>query len=399
MPDGRENRVRFEGYDTQLRWRPADERPDEGELVGVLRIGGDAGACRFCDNGFDLEPSAAEWNPPRSRDATARDGDRQQESLLARGHEQAHAKLAQPPQLRQPVDDALERDYPVAEARGLLEALFAGQASEALPQRRQRVGGIVSFEPGERASRPLRHTSTRDRPMLGRFADHRPPFRATAEPDVIPATATRIRIRREVANQAHLVECRLQLRPGLAPLDSRKRTKGCFDSGPLAPTREVRAEPRAEVAGAADVEHDVVAIAEEIDTRSGRCPGDERPLPVQPSGSRRGELDDVAHRSRAALLREADQRDEDLRCRLRVGERPVTGLDTRAEEVRKRREADPLDPPLQQPPREPDRVDDRRRNPPAGEQLHLMVEKRHVETGVVGHEHGVACIREEAADC
>ena len=69
-----------------------------------------------------------------------------------------------------------------------------------------------------------------------------------------------------------------------------------------------------------------------------------------------------------------------------------------AEEVRQRRQPDALLPSLEEPPREPDRVDDRRRHPPAGQPFDLAVEEPHVEAGVVGDEHGVAGELEEAAD-
>ena len=68
-----------------------------------------------------------------------------------------------------------------------------------------------------------------------------------------------------------------------------------------------------------------------------------------------------------------------------------------AEEVRERRQADALLPPFEQPPREPDRVDDGRRHPAAREPLDFAVEEAHVEAGVVGDEHGIARELEEAA--
>ena len=52
--------------------------------------------------------------------------------------------------------------------------------------------------------------------------------------------------------------------------------------------------------------------------------------------------------------------------------------------------------PLEQPPGEPDRVDDRRRDPPARQPLDGAVEEAHVEARVVGDEDGVAGEREEA---
>ena len=98
-----------------------------------------------------------------------------------------------------------------------------------------------------------------------------------------------------------------------------------------------------------------------------------------------------------ALLRETDQREQDLRGRLGVGERPVTRPRRRAEEVRERREPDALDPAGEQPPREPDGVDDRCGDSPAGQPLDLAVEEADVEARVVRDEHRVAGELEEAA--
>ncbi len=80
-----------------------------------------------------------------------------------------------------------------------------------------------------------------------------------------------------------------------------------------------------------------------------------------------------------------------------IGERPVTRLDRRPEEVREVREAEPLRPAAQQPPGEPDRVDHRSCDAPARQPLDGAVEEAHVEARVVGDEDGVAGEREEAA--
>ena len=98
---------------------------------------------------------------------------------------------------------------------------------------------------------------------------------------------------------------------------------------------------------------------------------------------------------RAALLREPDQREQDLRRRLCVRERPVTRPRRRAEEVRERREPDALDPAGEHSPREPDGVDDRCGDSPAGQPLDLAVEEADVEARVVRDEHRVAGELEE----
>ena len=68
----------------------------------------------------------------------------------------------------------------------------------------------------------------------------------------------------------------------------------------------------------------------------------------------------------------------------------------RAEEVRERREPDALDPAGEHSPREPDGVDDRCGDSPAGQPLDLAVEEADVEARVVRDEHRVAGELEEA---
>ncbi len=108
-----------------------------------------------------------------------------------------------------------------------------------------------------------------------------------------------------------------------------------------------------------------------------------------------GELDEVAYRSRAPLLGEADERDEDLRRRERVGERPMARLDGDPEEVGKARERHAFSPAREKSPREPDRVEDGCRTAPARRSFELAVQERHVEAGVVRDERRVACEAEE----
>ena len=89
---------------------------------------------------------------------------------------------------------------------------------------------------------------------------------------------------------------------------------------------------------------------------------------------------------------------ERLGGRLRIRQRAMTGLGGRAEEVGERGEADALRPAFEQPPREPDGVDDRGRDAPAREPLDLDVEEPEVEARVVRDEDGVAGEVEEPAD-
>ena len=113
---------------------------------------------------------------------------------------------------------------------------------------------------------------------------------------------------------------------------------------------------------------------------------------------RRGELDHLGERPRPALLREAEERDQDLCRGERVRKRTVAWIGRRAEEVRELREREALASPMQEPPGEPDGVDHGRGDAPAGEPLDGVVEEAHVEAGVVRGERCVAREREEAAN-
>ena len=105
---------------------------------------------------------------------------------------------------------------------------------------------------------------------------------------------------------------------------------------------------------------------------------------------------ELGDRRSAALLRDLDEPEEHLRGRLGIGKRAVAGLDGGAEEVRKRGEARPLDPPAQEVARERHRVDDGCREPLPGQALELAVDEADVEAGVVGDEDGVAGEGDEA---
>ena len=139
-------------------------------------------------------------------------------------------------------------------------------------------------------------------------------------------------------------------------------------------------------------------VAEQVDARPLRRAGRQRPLRVQPPHPRRREVDEVGDGAGTALLRQADQMHERLGGRLRIRQRAMTGLRRRAEEVGERGEADTLRPAFEQPPREPDGVDDRGSDAPASEPLDLDVEEPEVEARVVRDEDGVAGEVEEAAD-
>ena len=109
-------------------------------------------------------------------------------------------------------------------------------------------------------------------------------------------------------------------------------------------------------------------------------------------------VDELRDRLGTPLLGEADQREQDLRRRLGVGERPVA----RRAEVPKKwaSEARPtrFSLPLEQAPGQPHRVDHGSRHPPARQPLHLAVEKAQVEAGVVGDEDCIPGELEKAPD-
>ena len=388
-------------HDAQLRRRSADERADESPASASS--GCPTATSPRMTSATSVSTSSAPApsgtrrlaaiRPPATATASRKPGSRAGTSRQTRSPRSRRSS-------RQPFDDAFERDDLVAEPRRFLVALLASEATETFSQRGQRSGGVVSLEPSRARAALCANAPTGERPVLGAIADDRPILRAAAQPDLAAAAAASIRGRTELANQAQLVERRFELGAGLAPLDSRQRAERCLDSRPLPPAREVRAEPSAQITGATDVEHDVVAIAEEVDagTSSALRPRAQR-FAVQRGEPRRGELDDVADRPRAALLREADERDEDLSRGPRVGERAMARLDVLVpKKLRERREADPRAPSREQPPREPDGVDHRRRDAAAREPLHLAVEERHVEAGVVRDEHRVIREREEASD-
>ena len=81
---------------------------------------------------------------------------------------------------------------------------------------------------------------------------------------LLPAAA-RVGRRLELADQPQLLERGLELGAQHAPLDAVEREQGSLDRRTLALAAEVGAQPGAQVARTTDVEHLVVAVAEEVD--------------------------------------------------------------------------------------------------------------------------------------
>ena len=113
--------------------------------------------------------------------------------------------------------------------------------------------------------------------------------------------------------------------PSHTPFDAFERGERGFDCRPLAIGAKVRPQPRVEVARAPDVEHLVVLVAEEVDAGPLRRPEGEAALALHPPRLRGCQLDEVADGACAALLRHADQAQEDLGRRLGVGQRAMAG--------------------------------------------------------------------------
>ena len=151
-----------------------------------------------------------------------------------------------------------------------------------------------------------------------------------------------------------------------------------------------------EIACAPHVEHLVVLVAEEVDAGPLRRPERETALALHPPRFRGCQLDEVADGARSALLGHADQPQEDLGRRLRVGQGAMAGPDVGSEAVGERAEIRRLA--SEQPPGQPDRVDDRRDRSLAGEPHRLVIEKCHVEARVVCDEHAVTGKGQEPPD-
>ena len=238
-------------------------------------------------------PAAPRGIAPR-RHASARDEERAPEAGSRAGARTQSSSGAEPIELVDARRDLLERGDAIAQPRGILEAQVARETSGAWrgaaaahrrgrrPRSRRARGPRAARGACSRSARsgsaPRRRPSDR-RGARGRTADGRP---------------ARVRRRAELADQAELLERGLELGSELAPLDPLERAERSLDRGPLAIAREVRAKPSAQVARLADVEHRVVAVAEEVDAGRRRRPRDERALRVELPRARRGELDDLA---------------------------------------------------------------------------------------------------------
>ena len=233
--------------------------------------------------------------------------------------------------------------------------------------------------------------------MCRRLDAARPGGTSPAEVDVaVGPSAARVCGWAQLAKHPELVERGLELASGRVPVDALEHPKGGLDRGPLAAAGEVRAQPCAEVAGLPDVERLSPCITKDVGPGCRRRAGDERALAMESPSPRCRQLDEICDRLGPTLLREPDERDQDLGRRGRIGERAVTWRCRRPEEVRERMQAESSRPAAEQSPRQPDRVDDGRRHTPSGEALDRAVEEAHVETRIVRDENRVAGEGEKA---
>ena len=202
----------------------------------------------------------------------------------------------------------------------------------------------------------------------------------------------------ELADQTELFERRLELGAEDAPLDPVEREQRGFDRRALGLALEVGTKACSQVARAADVEHLVLAVAEEVHTGPRRCAADQRALAVHAALARSGQRAQVGYALGSQLLREPDQVEQDLGGRLGVGQRPVAWGGRHAEQLREGGEADLADAASEQAAGERRRAQRRLRQPAALTLAELSLEEALVESGVVGDERRLAREGQEAAD-
>ena len=208
-----------------------------------------------------------------------------------------------------------------------------------LPKARERAAGeelLELFRRGARkragGERGLAAAADRAEPRRGLGDDELLASASQVDAPVL-LSAAGVGGRLKFPDQPELLECCLELGAEDAPLDPLEREQGRLDRRALGFALEVGTEAYAEVAGTADVEHLVVAVAEEVDTRPRRRAANERALAVHASPAGSGETAQLGNAAGSQLLRKLDQMDKDLGGRLRIGQRPVAGSGRHSEEV------------------------------------------------------------------
>ena len=340
---------------------------------------------------LDLEVPAARRERPLGGDPPAGHEEGPRVPWLCRRHDETPLERPEP---REPVElaaDALQRVDAVTQPCGVLVAAGVRQLRQPPSQPRQRRRRPLQLVRDERPRGELGLTPGADRSHGRGLRRRHHAVPAPAQPDVaVGPCHSRVRGRPQLADQPKLLQRGLELGAEHPPLDSLGRRDGRLHRRPLALRAEVRAESRAQVAGATDVEHLAVPVVEQIDTGSRRRAEREVPTVPDPARPRRAERDEVGDGAGAPLLGEADQREQHLGRRQRVRKRAVARLSRRAEEVRELGEARARHASREQPTGERNRVHYRSCDPRPGQPLGLPVEERQVEPRVVRDEHRVA---------
>src|SRR5437773_6274012 len=283
------------GEHLQLGGRPADEATDQEQIFRLLR------SQRFlCGR---RRAKRRRWCARRQRvdraDPAAGDEEGLLPARLDRRRNQADLEASQPLEAAQALLDLLQRLDSITEPRRFLVAEVVGQMREARSELRERAGGERPC--GEGSFAPARNGPERSR--LGGDDEV-----LAAAPEIEAAllrAAARVGRRSKLPDQAQLLERGLQLGAEHAPLDPVECEERSLDGGPLALTAEVRPQPGADVAGAADVEHLAVAVAEEVHAglRGGAL--GEGPLSVHAALARRGERAEIGEPRRPELDRKS----------------------------------------------------------------------------------------------
>jgi hypothetical protein len=123
----------------------------------------------------------------------------------------------------------------------------------------------------------------------------------------------------ELPDQPEFLEGGLELGAEDAPLDPFDGEQGRLHRGALRFALEVGTQACAQVAGAADVEHLLVAVAEEVHPGPRRRAAHQRSLGVHTSLAGSSQGAQLGNATRSQLVRNTDQMDQDLGRRLRVG--------------------------------------------------------------------------------
>ena len=123
----------------------------------------------------------------------------------------------------------------------------------------------------------------------------------------------------KLPDQPELLECRLELGAEDAPLDLFERQQGRLHRRALRLALEVGTQACAQVAGAADVEHLLVTVAEEVHPGLRRRAAHERTLVAHTSLAGSSQGAQLGNATGSQLLRKPIRWIKDLGGRLRVG--------------------------------------------------------------------------------